>query len=157
MRVSTLSAALEQEHHEIDAGIEEYMAGVSGGQASAEPLVRAMSALRRHIYLEEEFVFPTLRAAGMVPPVFVMLREHGQIWTAMDALEAEVAGELGGDAVLATCQALLGQLEAHNRKEETIIYPQADALLDTQAQEKLFAFLDSGEMPGGWVAERARG
>ncbi|HET8615990.1 MAG TPA: hemerythrin domain-containing protein [Actinomycetales bacterium] len=157
MPESTLSAALEREHHEIDAGIEAFMASLEVGDASAEPLVRAMSALRRHIYLEEEFVFPVLRAAGMVPPVFVMLREHGEIWTAMDSIEAEVAGGLGGDAVIATCRALLTQLEAHNSKEEPIIYPQADALLDAEAQRKLFAFLDSGEMPPGWVAERARG
>lgn len=156
MAAGQLSDALEREHHEIDAGIEEFTAGLESGDPTTEPLLRAMAALRRHIYLEEEFVFPPLRAAGMVPPVFVMLREHGEIWTTMDALEASLAGDLGGEAVLATCRALLGQLEAHNAKEEPIIYPQADAVLDPDAQAQLMAFLESGEMPGGWVAERAR-
>jgi hemerythrin-like domain-containing protein len=156
MTEGTLSAALLREHHEIDAGIEEFTAGLGRGEASAEPLVRAVAALRRHIYLEEEFVFPPLRAAGMVPPVFVMLREHGEIWTSMDSLEAELAAGPGGVAVLATCQALMGQLEAHNSKEEPIIYPQADTVVDAETQQKLLAFLDSGELPDGWVAERAR-
>jgi hemerythrin-like domain-containing protein len=156
MAAGQLSGALEREHREIDAGIEEFTAGLESDEPSTEPLLRAMAALRRHIYLEEEFLFPPLRAAGMVPPVFVMLREHGEIWTTMDALEASLAGDLGDAAVLATCRALLGQLEAHNAKEEPIIYPQADAVLDADAQAKLLAFVDTGDMPEGWVAERAR-
>jgi hemerythrin-like domain-containing protein len=156
MAEGTLSAALEREHHEIDAGIEQFTGGLAEGETSTAPLLSAMQALRRHIYLEEEFVFPPLRAAGMVPSVFVMLREHGELWTTLDALEGELGGDLDGEAVQATCQSLLAQLATHNAKEEPIIYPQADAVLDDGAQAKLLTFLDSGQMPDGWVAERAR-
>ncbi len=156
MSQATLSELLEREHHEIDAGIEEFSAGVAAGGSSTEPLLRALAALRRHIYLEEEFVFPPLRAAGMVPPVFVMLREHGEIWTTMDGLEADLAGDPGSPAVADACQRLLEQLQAHNTKEEPIIYPQADAVLDADTQSRLREFVASGEMPDGWVAERAR-
>ena len=157
MPQATLSELLEKEHHEIDAGIEQFTAAATSGGSPTEPLLQALAALRRHIYLEEEFVFPPLRAAGMVPPVFVMLREHGEIWTTMDAIVAELAGGLGPEATVATCQRLLEQLQAHNAKEEPIIYPQADAVLDGDSQERLRAFVASGEMPEGWVAERARG
>jgi hemerythrin-like domain-containing protein len=157
MTEGTLSAALEREHREIDEGVDAFRAGVSAGTATAEPLLQAMAALRRHIYLEEEFVFPPLRAAGMVPPIFVMLREHGELWTTMDALETEVAQDPAGDAASAACQMLTVQLQTHNSKEEPIIYPQVDSTLEPEAQQQLNAFLESGTtMPDGWVAERAR-
>ena len=86
----TLTAALEREHQEIDAGLEAFADGLESGELRGADLDRAADALRRHIYLEEEFLFPPLRAAGMVPPVLVMLREHGEIWRTLDALELEV-------------------------------------------------------------------
>jgi hemerythrin-like domain-containing protein len=156
MAEGTLSAALEREHREIDTGVEAFQAGLTRGETLPEPLKEALAALRRHIYLEEEFVFPPLRAAGMVPPVFVMLREHGELWTSMDALEAQLSGEPGIDELRATCQALAVQLQTHNEKEEPIIYPQADTVLDADTRQRLMTFLDAGTMPDGWVCERAR-
>ncbi len=160
----TLSAALEREHHEIDGGIEEYVAGLgpssryarSGtGDVDPAPLLRAMAALRRHIYLEEEFIFPPLKDAGMMMPIFVMLREHGEIWDAMDGLDAMLASDADPEAQLQACRELLAQLESHNIKEEPVIYPQADAMLSAQATERLHAFLAEGRMPEGWRCEKA--
>ena len=53
--------------------------------ADTAPVVRAMESLRRHIFLEEQLLFPPLREAGMIAPVLVMLREHGEIWQSLDA------------------------------------------------------------------------
>ena len=69
----SLSDVLEREHHEIEASIEAFLEGLSLGETRVQELTRAVGALRRHIYIEEEFLFPPLRAAGMIPPVFVML------------------------------------------------------------------------------------
>ena len=124
----TLGAALEREHREIDEGIEEFTSGLEAGERKTEPLVRATAALRRHIYLEEEFLFPPLRAAGLMAPLFVMVREHGEMWRTLDALDAELAEQEEHGQVLDTCHRLVAELEAHNSKEEAIIYPQADAL-----------------------------
>src|SRR5215472_14631906 len=99
----SLTAALEHEHHEIDEGI----AAFTAAPGDRQPLAHAIRALRRHIYLEEEFLFPMLYQAqpGVAAPVFVMLREHGQIWTLMDSLEL-----LGNDA---TGLAVARQLTSH--------------------------------------------
>jgi hypothetical protein len=72
MRTGSLAVALEREHHEIDAGI----AAVTSAPWDRQPLGRAIGALRRHIYLAEEFLFPLLGAAepGLAAAVFVMLR-----------------------------------------------------------------------------------
>jgi iron-sulfur cluster repair protein YtfE (RIC family) len=149
-----VSALLEREHHEIDAGIEAFRDGLATGEVRTEALTRAADALRRHIYLEEEFLFPPLRAAGMLPPVLVMLREHGEIWQSLDAVEALLgAGE--GPQAGERCVELLAQLASHNAKEEPIIYPQGDAVLGEEAQEDLRRFIDTGRMPEGWVCAQA--
>lgn len=148
------STALEHEHHEIEAGIRAFLEGLSLGETRMQELTRAVDALRRHIYLEEEFLFPPLQAAGMIPPVLVMLREHGEIWRTLDAIQIldpgadqEGARERYGE--------LLAQLDIHNAKEEPIIYPQGDAVLTDEAKRDLRAFIDSGRMPQGWVCAQA--
>ena len=155
MGTETLGAALEREHREIDGGIEAFTTSSGDGKVDPEPLLRAMAGLRRHIYLEEEFLFPPLRDAGMVPPVMVMLREHGELWGTMDMLESALRESPDADGVQDTCTELLGQLASHNSKEEPIIYPQADRVLTKDASAELRTFLDSGQMPEGWVCERA--
>ncbi|TWP36052.1 hemerythrin domain-containing protein [Leekyejoonella antrihumi] len=154
MEQGMLAAALEREHHEIDGGIETFVAAMSEEGLDTSPLTAAMEGLRRHIYLEEEFVFPALRAGGMVAPVFVMLREHGQLWATLDLLAMQLKEDPRSSVVYELCDQLLGQLDAHNTKEEPIIYPQVDAALDDATTARLTDFLDSGSMPDGWVCER---
>ncbi|WP_308468261.1 hemerythrin domain-containing protein [Rathayibacter soli] len=155
MAAATLGSALEREHRDIDGGIEAFTAGLAVGSTDTEPLTRAMTGLRRHIYLEEEFLFPPLREHGMMMPIFVMLREHGELWATMDSVEALIAADSDDEAVLAACQGLLAQLDAHNSKEEPIIYTQADTVLSQEASAELSAFLSAGRMPEGWVCAKA--
>lgn len=147
----TLGAALEREHREIDRGIEAFEAGEEGGR---EALTAAIAALRRHIYLEEEFLFPPMEDELAIP-IRVMLREHGEVWRTMDRLEAELADATDGVAAAQICEVLLAQLEAHNAKEEPIFYTRADASLGPEAAAELKRFLESGEMPPGWRCREA--
>ncbi|HEU5417389.1 MAG TPA: hemerythrin domain-containing protein [Streptosporangiaceae bacterium] len=150
MGTESLAAALEGEHQEIDAGI----AAFTAAPHDPQPLERAIRALRRHIYLEEEFLFPLLGEAdpALRAPVFVMLREHALIWAVLDALEREP----GGGASHGLCRQLASQLLHHNLKEERVLYPRADAVLPPAAAGRLRAFLGSGELPEGWVCVKAR-
>ena len=152
MEIETLAMALEREHQEIDAGI----AAFTASPGIRQPLTRAIRALRRHIYLEEEFLFPLLCEAepGLMAPVFVMLREHAQIWATIDALEREL--DAGTGTGLAHCRQLTVRLLHHNLKEEKILYLRADDVLPASAADRLWAFLGSGELPKGWVCLRAR-
>ena len=81
-----LSTALKQERDEIDGEIETFIEKLERGSMQPEPLTAALEALRRHIYLEEVFLFPPIREAGIVMPIFVMMREHGELWRTIDAL-----------------------------------------------------------------------
>lgn len=152
MEIESLTAALEREHHEIDAGI----AASSAAPGDRQPLARAIRALRRHIYLEEEFLFPLLREAepGLAAPVFVLPRDHAQIWGTLGSLERAV--DAGAGTGLAVCKRLTVQLLHHNLKEEKILYPRAADALPAAAAGRLRAFLSSAELPEGWVCMKAR-
>ena len=150
----TLATLLEREHHQIDGGVEAFVAAKDGEDRTSE-LLGAIQALRRHIYLEEAMVFPSLRAAGMVAPVFVMLREHGEIWRVLDELEAGVAAGAERGALLALCAQLAEGLDSHNMKEEQILYPRTDGVMTAEATAELRTFFDSGELPAGWTCANA--
>ncbi|MCC6238138.1 MAG: hemerythrin domain-containing protein [Dehalococcoidia bacterium] len=151
-----LSAVLEREHRDIDENLALFTEGLESGEWRVRPLETAGAALRRHIYLEEELLFPSLRDAGQVAPVAVMLREHGDIWLALDELEQ--AAVVGGDGTVArrTYERLQYLLEAHNDKEEQILYPQADVVLDAATSTRLRDSLEHGTLPGGWVCADLR-
>jgi regulator of cell morphogenesis and NO signaling len=151
----TLAAALEREHREIDAGIEAFEADPEEGGGRVESLTGAIGALRRHIYLEEAFLFPALRAELAVPTI-VMLREHGELWRTLDELETLLPEGAGDLSVRVLCRELLARLAAHNGKEEPIFYPRADLGMSPAAAAELRAFIDSGRMPEGWVCQGAR-
>lgn len=152
----TLADALEREHREIDEGLEAFADSRGTGEPDTAALAQAVAGLRRHIYLEEEMFFPPLRAAGLMGPVLVMLREHGELWRLLDALEAELARDHSGDATAGLLDDLMPRLEAHNLKEERILYPQADTVLEGEPGLELREFMASGRMPEGWVCEMAR-
>ena len=156
MEIESLAAAFEREHREIDAGFSACTTGSPPAGRGREVLTRAIHALRRHIYLEEEFLFPLLRQAepGLTAPISVMLREHAQLWRALDSLERELDAGTGDG--LQICRQLTVQLLHHNLKEEKVLYPQADQALTELATAKLREFLSSGELPAGWVCIRAR-
>lgn len=151
MPLPTLADLLEQEHREIDGSLGAYLAD----SATAPQLREAIGALRRHIYIEEEFVFPKLRAAGLFAAVLVMLREHGEIWRLLDQLDAALTGDPDGPDAAECCEKLLGHLDAHNAKEEPIIYSQTDAAVTGDDAAKVRELLASGTTPPGWVCAQA--
>lgn len=151
----TLAEALEREHRQIDGGIETFVERSTAGEPDPLPLRGALNGLRRHIYLEERFLFPPLREAGMVMPIFVMQREHRELWATMDAVEGLLADGADPKIIRETCATLLSQLDAHNSKEEPVIYTQADRVLSGDATVELQSFLDAGSLPDGWAPARS--
>lgn len=150
-----IAEALEREHREIDAGLADFARSVEEGAPRVEPLQSAATALRRHIYVEEEMLFPALRAAGLFGPVAVMIREHGEIWAALDDLEARAhAGADGGAGGTSEAYRVLAALlESHNEKEEVILYPQSDAVVDADVRQRVEDYLATGELPEGWTCQ----
>jgi iron-sulfur cluster repair protein YtfE (RIC family) len=155
MAGEVLSVVLEREHLEIDRGVDAFIATLEAGRAQPELLGAALAALRRHIYLEETFLFPPIREAGMMMPIFVMMREHGQLWRTMGALTDLNVDRADNEQLRDTCHRLLRELEQHNCKEEPIIYSHADSDLPAQVSAELAWFIESGRVPDGWVCQQA--
>lgn len=145
-----LRTMLEREHRDVDAGIEHFMAHGPGASSSAH-LRDTLDALRRHIYLEEEILFPALRSLGLTAPVMVMLAEHRDLWQTMALLEAAVADGSSPTELHRLGATILAQLDRHNAKEEPIVYAAAEAGLDGDAQAELVALIEKAEMPTGWT------
>jgi hemerythrin-like domain-containing protein len=155
----SLTEALTREHREIDEGIEQFLRALDRGTFEADHLLGSIEALRRHIDLEETFLFPRLRQAGLMMPVMVMLREHGELWSHMETVVRLLSGatDRSDSAEIRTeCHELLARLDQHNTKEEPIIYPRADADLPIDTTAELRSFLETGTAPAGWVCEAAR-
>lgn len=151
-----LSAALEREHEEIDAGLGQLDASLATGTVAAEPFAAAAAALRRHIYLEEEFLFPPLRMGGMVAPVAVMLREHGDIWRALDEVEAQITDGAAPERVRGGLDVLLELLGEHNLKEERIVYPAIDRVMVGQSAHEVRGHLTGVRPYAGWTCQALR-
>lgn len=154
METGTLGAALEREHHEIDEGVERFSSEELGAGERVESLRRAIAALRRHIFLEEAYLFPPMKA-DLAMPTMVMLREHGEIWRNLDRIEAGLDHDQSEEATREACRQLLVQLDLHNSKEEPIFYESADETLSEAQTAVLKDLVDDGEMPEGWVCENA--
>ena len=154
----SLAQAFTVEHHEIDAGIEQFLADTDSDPVNrAQSLLIAMEALRRHIYLEEEIVFPHLQNGALMMPLMVMRREHGQLWQHIDTLVESVQNQSGEpNKVKEICTEILALLDRHNQKEEPIIYPHMDADLSSDEQDKIRGLLAGSAMPDGWICEALR-
>ncbi|OBH54041.1 hemerythrin [Mycobacterium colombiense] len=150
-----LTAELMRQHREIGAEIEFFIEKLDGGDRRPE-LLRAMTdALRRHIYLEEIFLFPPIRKAGIMMPIFVMMREHGQLWRTMETLARLLADGTGSPRLEDTCDQLLDQLHEHNFKEEPVVYLHTDYELPAPTSAQLTRFVVTGRIPDGWVCQQA--
>lgn len=155
----SLAEAFTQEHHEIDAAIEQYLAGGSDEEplTRARPLAGALDALRRHIYLEEEIVFPRLPQGTLMMPLMVMRREHGELWRRMDDLSTTLLDPAADPVNIGqACTDILELLEVHNSKEEPIIYPYMDSGLEPDEQAVVRGMLAGASLPEGWVCQALR-
>jgi hemerythrin-like domain-containing protein len=95
---------------------------------------------------EEEFLFPALEAAGVARdggPIGVMLSEHEQGRRLVARLRQCMADYQSGDKQAAagiqqTVKAYVDLLNQHIAKEDTVLFPMADARLDASQDTTLF-------------------
>ena len=177
--VSPWLACLEADHRAIDDHFAAFGTALSEGRVEADALAAGAAlfacghgigtlafaphgrqwlaagaaGLRRHIWVEETIHFPPLREAGLFGPVLVMLREHGEIWALLDALDTDVAAGTSAARLAQTFAQLEEALEQHNLKEERILYPAGDQVLDATVAEAVRGALSDGLMPADWVCE----
>lgn len=132
---------LQADHQRLDAIVPdvERLAGAGSLAESRARFGAFVDGLSRHIDVEEQILFPTFEEkTGMTSgPTVVMRREHVEIRAAMARVSAALdAGDTAtAHEALAELTALL---EAHNMKEERMLYPMTDRALGTaEAREAL--------------------
>jgi iron-sulfur cluster repair protein YtfE (RIC family) len=152
----SLSHALEREHREIDDAIRRCADVPVASPEARAALERAVRELRWHIYVEEELLFPPLRAAGMTGPILVMLREHAQMWPILATLDLALREDPGLGVLRTACRDLVILLQHHNPKEEQILYPQVDQALGVDASSAVREFLSGGRVPADWTCQHLR-
>jgi len=142
---------LEDQHRSIDAGI----LGIVDGSGALAALAAALELLRQHVYVEETVLFPPLEATGLTMPVFVMQREHGQLWPLLGRLaEACERGRISED-VKRMCRDLYQLLQIHNSKEEQILYAAANRLAAEDPQALSSDALRAAQVPRDWTCAMA--
>lgn len=153
----SVGAVLEDDHRRIDALLTTFGQSLSAGTVDEASFTMARTGLRHHIYVEEELHFPTLRQAGLLGPVLVMVREHAQIWNVLDAMETSLRAGSGIPDLSELLHHLEQLLVAHNAKEEQVIYPAGDQVLPDEVAAQVRATLASGTTPPDWVPEMSSG
>jgi uncharacterized protein (DUF2249 family)/hemerythrin superfamily protein len=137
-----LTEALHWEHVHLGA-LEQraFEALVSGDRDTSHRLYAAYQhGLNRHIHLEEQLLFPVFEMKSGLPyggPTAVMRAEHREIRMALEEL---IRAAEGGPAFAEEPRSRLHTaLRDHERKEESILYPNIDRLLTDGERDSLVA------------------
>jgi iron-sulfur cluster repair protein YtfE (RIC family) len=130
---------LQADHRRLDGLIEACRATLAAGDsgAAAGLFGEFRAGLLRHIKIEEEMVFPEFEAAtGLDPthgPTGVMRYEHEEITRMLELIrELLSAPEPGVPEFERLRDRLTSLLHEHNAKEERILYPMTDRMVQAE-------------------------
>jgi hemerythrin-like domain-containing protein len=130
---SSLKEYFTLDHRRCDSIWAEIEGAAEGDSRSDIPGLwqRFDAAMRRHLAMEEEVLFPAFeQATGMTGggPTFVMRSEHEQMRGLLEQMSSVVgAGDF--DEFLDLGDTLLMLIQQHNQKEEHMLYPMAEQAL----------------------------
>ncbi|MCF8050232.1 MAG: hemerythrin domain-containing protein [Desulfobacterales bacterium] len=146
---------LKNEHHGIEQMLQ-VLDAISAKLGRGEPLpAEHMDGIMEFLTVfidkchhgkEEEFLFPALEAAGVLReggPIGVLLVEHDEGRRLVSKLKQCVSDHRSGDQQAAvgiqeTVTAYVNLLRQHITKEDTVLFPMADAKLDAVSDTVLF-------------------
>ena len=133
---SSVGALLERDHERIDLLLTDFAGSLSNAAPDVETFTAAAHALRHHIYVEEEFHFPTVLEHGFEVQMLILIRADPAV-----PLEHTMSAWRDFEFILAE----------HNRKEESLAYPAGDDLLPGELAVRAAERLLSGERPPDWA------
>jgi iron-sulfur cluster repair protein YtfE (RIC family) len=148
---TTITTVLEPEHRWIDERFERFQTLLADGQVNAEPFQEAAKALHRHMYVEEEILFPEVETRGLAGPVQVMYQDHGEISRLMNVVHGLIASGASTSDLEAALAAVIRVLGEHGTKEEMVLYPTADQVLVGPEFAQLVQRVREEAVPEGWL------
>lgn len=129
--MSSVTSFMSEDHDRLDEIFKKFHGTVEKDITKAKELFSEFAkGLKTHIAWEEDILFPIfedktgMRFGG---PTAVMRMEHEQIKNFLNGIEAKLEQENAN--VAEEEKNLLIVLTAHNDKEESIVYPEIDALI----------------------------
>jgi iron-sulfur cluster repair protein YtfE (RIC family) len=115
-------------------------------EGARESFDRFHAAMRRHLAREENVLFPAFeaRTANAMGPTQVMRMEHARMRRLMQDMARATVDE---DHSRYLCQAaiLLTLMQQHNLKEEELLFPMFDLMLDDAGTDLIGAMLAIAE------------
>ncbi|MCY0860544.1 MAG: hemerythrin domain-containing protein [Sulfolobaceae archaeon] len=120
-----ISEILRKDHLEEDELIAELLSSWD-----EEKFSRFFDNLKKHIYLEEEFLFPLIHGNELI--IADLMRQHAIMWRLLEMIEKDREQKL---------HQVYSTLLVHNAIEESDIYPQL---------EELDLVIKVKEMPSDW-------
>lgn len=138
--MQTITDCLKADHHRLDQLLEETLAALERGDLGQLRVRFPEYArhLRDHMRFEEEFMFPVVERVlcNAEGPVCVMRRDHQELSDRLVGMAAALyIGAI--DAFRDELLSLTLSLENHNGREERVLYPAIDRLLDDGARAQL--------------------
>ena len=94
---------------------------------------RFQAAMARHLAMEEEVLFPAFeaRTGNSMGPTEVMRMEHAQMRGLLQDMASAVA-DANHSRYLGLSETLNMLMQQHNLKEENMLYPMSDRVLDSE-------------------------
>lgn len=145
MRFRSVTEYLSRDHDQMDEIRRDVERMVEDGELERadQTFEELRRRLERHIRLEEDVLFPLFENASNIRlgPTTVMRREHLEIHRLLDRLS--YALDLGDvKAFRRAHEALADMLSNHDAKEEHVLYPAIDRLLEAGERDKLLEQLE---------------
>jgi len=138
MSPASISEYLEADHRRLDGLLTQAVDALGAG--SVAQAARAFGlfgeGIEAHINLEERLLLPHVEeATGPGGPAEVMREEHGRILRSVWTIGTQLRS---GDAArcLEELDVLARLLSAHNVKEERVLYPAAERILESLGQRE---------------------
>ncbi|HEX9801952.1 MAG TPA: hemerythrin domain-containing protein [Gammaproteobacteria bacterium] len=133
--MTTFSHYMSDDHHRCDELFAAAEAAVDGGDWAAAGAAnrRFMEGMQHHFAMEEEVLFPAFEEASgsSMGPTAVMRHEHEQMRQLFGQMDRAVEAQQADD-YLGASETLLVLMQQHNAKEEQILYPMSDRILEAQ-------------------------
>lgn len=140
MNNDSITEYYSEDHDQLDELFRQFQTLKGSDRQKAIAAFRDFKAgLERHILWEEEILFPSFecKTGPSGGPTEMMRWEHRQIRGFLNAIADELAqgeGDTAGEEM-----GLLSVLEAHNQKEEGILYPMIDQMTGPEERTEIFA------------------
>ncbi|OWW21460.1 hemerythrin domain-containing protein [Noviherbaspirillum denitrificans] len=145
--METISSHLGTDHKRCDDFFAQAETAVAGTLwTNAELAMNAfVEALEQHFAMEEQVLFPAFEEAtgSNAGPTSVMRMEHRQMREVISAMNESLA-QRDADGFLGYSETLNTLMQQHNMKEESILYPMSDRVLDGQQEALIGAMRETG-------------